>query len=395
VGVLAAVLARAPQAVAADFGIGSFFSQRFDVDDEGELGSATDLGVTFDFRGQRTEGQISPGLRLIATTDDEDEDSVRVRPSLAGRFITRGPRSRLSGNASVIPQTTRFTERVFVPGAGFEPPGGDDPGVDDPPDPDDEPSDPVSNDRRSGEAFEIAARARLGYDYTLSPISGLTTSGFINVREFDGGDFTSFVEVGATAGYRRRLDPRTGASFTFGLSQVDFDADTPDTVTARLRASANRRLTPTMSGNAGLGVSVTERDGDDSQLGIIGNAGIREIGRDTFWGLGFSQDVRPNADTGTVDSVSRINGSIGYRVDTRTSMVLGASAGFETPVFDSDDDDGGDLFVTLAPTLNHRLSEDWRLSVGYRYRAGDDGDFLSDASHNVFIRFARNFDLLP
>lgn len=400
-----AVLSAAVPAV-ADTQIQSFFAQRFDVDDEGDFGSATDLGVTFSALTPRTTWSLTPGVRLLASTNDDDD--VELRPTLAGGFRTRAEQSTLFGSVSVTARQTRFTETAAEAGLGGVDFGGEDgesdagAGLDPGADLDSggetggEDSDPVSEQARRGSTLETVGRARLGYDLALGPIDGVFTSGFVNVRDFDDTDenLTSFVEFGADAGYRRRLDPRTGASISAGASWVDFDNETEDTLTGRVRLNATRALRPDLNAQAGIGFSVTNRDDEDAVFGVLGNLGVRQNGPDWFWSADLVQDVRPSGDAGDVESVSRFNVATGYRFDPRNSVNLSGSLGFETPVFDDDDDDD-DFFASVSLVSGHQLSRDWRMSVGYRFRSGDDDDIISDAAHSLFVRFSHDFRLLP
>jgi hypothetical protein len=333
------------------------------VGNDPAVDSTTDLGLSFVLRGPRTAAVVSPGARLVLSSDREFE-ARRINPRLNASVTHRLRRSQLSGGLSFVPRLT--TDAQF-----------EDTGV-------------VDQD-----VLQLDGSANLGYDYFVDPRNTLSAGASFSIREFtdETEDLVPSRTVGATLGWSRRVNSTTSASLsTRGRLFTNDDGVESRSVSFTIGGShaVNNRLAV----NARLGPSITDRDGGSGDgsttFGLVGDASLSYDAGDETFRLGVSQDVDQGSD-GSLRNVAAASASYSMQINSVSSLSFSGRVTAQNPLFGDASD--GVRTVSIGSTYTYDLTENWNADVGYRLRLRQSDDADLRYGNTVFLSLRRGFSL--
>lgn len=358
---------------AADVNVSGFFSQRLDASlDNGDgfdgsegFGAVTNLGFTISSRTPVSQLVLSPGVRL-GVTSDEDFDPSQITPRFQGSYSFTGDQTTVQITAAAIPELTRFSD--------FE-----------------------DGDFTEENALQLTTTVGVNVNRTFDPQnSGRIGFNFRGRNFLDGGDdLPTTRSYQASAGWRRALDPVTGASLNLRAQRFDSD-DNTDRMTYSTTLGFDRRLTPSMAFSGDAGVSLSDQTAGDGsserQATFTGSAFLSGDVPNGGYRIGVRQAVEQNVD-GDLEDVTSIIAQFNRQLTRDVSFSLGSRLGFQQGLFLGSND--LDVSASLSPSLSIALAENWRGQVGYSLRARDRDDGDSTVSHAVFIQVSRALSILP
>lgn len=358
---------------AADVSISGFFSQRLGASLENGDGSngsegfdaATNLGFTIVSRTPVSQLVLSPGVRL-GLSSDENFDPSQITPRFEGSYSFTGDQTTVQITASAVPELTRFSD--------FE-----------------------EGDFVEQNALLLTTRVGLNVNRTFNPQNSGRLGFNFRARDFlDGGDnLTETRSYQVSTGWRRGLDPITGSSINLSVQRFESD-DNTDRMTYSPTLGFDRQLTPSLSFDSNVGVSLTDRtSGDGSseqQTTFTGSAFVTGDLPNGGYRIGVRQAVEQNID-GELDDTTSIVAQFNQQLTNDISFSMGSRLALQQGLFLGSND--LDLSASLSPSLSIALAENWRGQVGYVLRARDRDSGDRTVSHAVFFQISRALSVLP
>jgi hypothetical protein len=376
-----AALALAPAPGMADVSISGLFSQRFqanagssDNDSNGdpEFRSVTDLGVVVSARTQTTQLTFAPGVRATASTSDDFLGSDTVNFRFNGGLITRGPRHSVSANVSFVPEFVSDAEAIDA------------------------------STLRERDVLALTLNANAALAYQADALNSFSTSVFVRNREYSEttNDLSPSTSFGGAVGWSRALDPTTDGSLNLSYSRfLPRDSDEVESESWSLSAGLARALSPSLSMDASLGLSVTNRletppgDADDDvSIGVVGGFSVDYDLPDTRVSAGVSQDIDQDSTTGGAEGRTAVFASISHSINDWSSIGASTRFSLSTPVFG--DTENETRRFQFSPFYNVSLTDRWDLRLGYSFRAEDD-DAGSEIDNAIFVQISRGLSFLP
>lgn len=366
-------------ASAADWRIGGTFSQSiagsqpFGGDrDNGGLSATTSLGIAATARTPRTTFTLAPSLGVSVSERDtgSDGDTVRFTPSLRASLDHRAPRTTLTGSLSVVPQFRSAREFDLV--LQFDPETGLPEAV------------PIARDV---DPLQITVNASAGMTHSLGPRDRVNASVSAQAVEYVDtvAGLSSTRNYGVTLGWSRDLTPRTAGSLTGSVRRFDTDSPTQSGRTAfTLTPGLSHALTPRHRLGAGIGLRYVE--GDNSDLGVDGNASLSYRATETSVTLAVSQGLRQD-DDGALETVSRLSLTASRRLTPRWSGSLSTSLSNAVPL------DGGRDRQTfsIGPSLSYALTPRWSVRGSYALIL-ERFDGENTGNNRASLQLSRTFD---
>lgn len=384
----AIVFAVAAQAAsAADITIQSSLSQGFSTldgfgsgdDGDPSLRMTTDLGVLLRMQTPATQMSLNAGIRASGNTDN-DGAFYDVNPRVSGSITHSAPRITSFATFSVIPQ--------FRDEADFDTIFAVDPGTGELVE--------AGRTRTDIQALQISISARAGASLRLDQRNSLSASASVRQLEYD--KTTETLQptrtIGGSLSWSHALNARSNAGLSWGFQHFWSDReDQSDTISTNLSAQYSIQATPRHRLSASAGLSYVDDEGGD--VGFTGglNLGYSPT-NDTSMGFGINQGVDQN-DFGQVQTVTQARASLSHRINSVSSFNLGSALSADAPIGSGGEDN---YSLTLQAQYAHRISDDWRFSIGYGFRIEGEVDSPTDdlsGTNRVFLNFSRNFDLLP
>lgn len=344
-------------AIGPDLRINGFLSQGFDADfgeDDEAYASITSFGLSIVSQTRTTSVVFAPGV-TVSLEEEDDGAAGEIRPRFNGSIRHRLPRLTLNADAAVTPELGGL--------ARFD---------------DDE-----TDDDENGLNVALGG----GASYALDPITSVNLGLDASFRRADE-SFTENRRLSATAGLSRALDPLSDIGVSVGLSRFD-SADGDATESVRFSLNGGRPLSPTLSANGSAGVSFVSQDGDLEPSFTGGLSFSQRLPRGSL-SYGAQQSLSQD-DDGTVNNRASVFVNYNRPLPRGASFGLTNALQFDNPVFDDADDT---RTLRISPRFSFPVDADWRGSLGYGFRAEDDGDDV-EISHLVFFRVSRGLDFLP
>lgn len=268
-------------------------------------------------------------------------------------------------------------------------------------------TDPSLDGRRLG-----AVGADIGF--RMSPILTLTTGAYYGRQRYDNDEDTDRKTTTADVGMRGNINPTTTVVATIGYSEVVTDRNSgSDTQTGIVGDVAFVALDKRGETRASFG-SIVDENGErytvsvgklvnwdnailDANIGLstnsstdlrfVGNIDYTLTGRRDRLTLGFQQTAGTNEDDENVlYSLARV--AYVHDVTPISSIALRLNAGL-TRYDDSTIDDSQRLNATA--NYNRRLTRDWSMNTGYRYRQAQYEGGPTRTSNAVYLGVQRDF----
>ena len=182
-------------------------------------------------------------------------------------------------------------------------------------------------------------------------------------------DFVPFVSLRTSGTWRREITELVASNLTLSVEYYDPDSDTmDDRLVYRSTAGINARLTKRLSVAGALGAVLLDPDDGGLTADLIFNVSADYKLRHTSFSLLAARDLSPTQDGDLADRYSsRL--SISHQVNDALSLGVFAAYSFQE---DSDNEETSAL--TISPSINYRLSEDWSSSVSYRFIETEEDD---------------------
>lgn len=367
-------------AASADWRVTGSLSQNMSVRNESSDGvsdtsvqGSTGIGVAIRAQTPRTEWRLSPSLRLFERIGGgSDRDPLEVSGSVTGAARYTAPRLGLNGLLSVTPEFASDNDfTLFLE-----------------PDPDTGELRQTTSSRER-DALQITSRAVLGATYAVDPLSSVSLSTTYRRRDYldDIETLDPFWSLGATLGFNQALTPRVGGGLSFGVQRFESeDPTSADTTTLTLGGNLSARLTPRHSGGLSLNINGSD-DGDSTDISLGGSASLSYQLENMNFNVSAQQSVEQN-DDGEIVNLTGLRAGGGYRINETSRISLSTGLTFENPLFGGSGDDVA-TFV-LSPRYELSLTQDWRLSVGYGFRATTD----DEVDNRIFLSLTRSLTLL-
>lgn len=368
-----AIAAAMGQAQAADIALSGTVSSRLSANfggDTDSIGLTNDLGLLALARTPRSQVTFAPGLRL-ALNDEDSLSFDRLRPRFNFGYTFSAPLDTIGVTASFVPSLvsdTRFEDDLLT--------------------------------RRTEDTLQLLASLAANWSRQLDPRDSLSLG--LNARRRDFVDDVEGLEpsttFGGTAGFSRSLDTRSSLSLNGSARQFISDGDTEDTTSLSLSLGGSRQLSPDLDARASLGPSLTLRDGDDPEIGVVGSLGVTwRASADTQLTASLTQDVDQGGD-GETASITRLRFGVSHTLDARSRLAASFGLTARTEVFAADraqiaGEDNADQILLFSPSYNYAVTQDWSVGLGYNLRI-ENGD-SAEVSNGVFLRVSRGLSLLP
>lgn len=382
-GSAAAIMLMSSPAIAVDWSISGFLSQRVtgvagDTSqnttqrDDQRVESLTDLGATVTALTKTTRWILSPGVRAAIDTDRQS-DLSKILPRFNGGVTHQEPRYVLSANLSIVPELTSDSQ--------FE-----DTGV-------------VDRD-----VLQITGAGNLGLRYLFDEANTLSFGAFGRVREFT--DSTSSLDAnrsfGINGAYSRQATATTSVGLTPSLTFFYSDAPTgADGQTLSVTADVSHRVNERFDVSASFGPAFTQSERQraapgggfvtesDNYVSAIGRIAASYRTAQADYSLSLQQGVDQNSD-GDLETRTSLSGAVSHAVNERSRLRMNISAGVQTPLTSGGDDR---QTLSIVPSYTYDVTENWSVNAGYRFRAANETS--TKTSNAVFIQISRGLSLLP
>jgi hypothetical protein len=356
-------------------------------EDDATARATTRLTATLTRESPTSTLSLTGGLNPVLAEADEMPDSALgiLAPSLGGRLLVEGRRSRVTASlrGSLVP--TAFTDTLF----GFDDEGNPDL------------TDPTLI---TGDAIRatLSAAAGISWDATRRDAFSLGVDA-TRIDFFDGiVALVPTTSLGTTGSWTRALTPTLDGVLTADLTwfQADSDAATRSlsvaltggvawAVNESLELSAGAGLTATRSSERVPPGPGNPRD-SDFRLGFTGNVDLSWTGQDDRFTLFLSQGVLPST-LGSLQNTTAFGARYDHAINSVSSLGFETRAQLQSALSGAD---GDTLALRFSPYYAYQLDAETSLRLGYAFEYSDRDGVGTTSSHAVFLTLTRDFTLL-
>lgn len=378
-----------PWAVAADWSVFGFISQRFEADsnlqlnsdeDEEAVGSTTQIGADFVASTPRTSFIFSPSLRGTFFTGPGSSSSQNlVAPQASAQISHSGQRVNLSGGLSLSVRPTSFAEiNEFQE---FE--GG-----------------PTNLDLVNQDATAISISANGGLGYQLTPRDSLNLGVNASARRFTGNSATlsPSTSVGLSSGFSHSVSETLSTDVGLSLRRVQIDgADETENlilgVDAGVRATANETLSFGFRGGLNAIRTDSETEGVTTGIGFKGSGSLfYDVRNDLSLSLSGSQGLEPGS-SGELQTRTSVSAGVQHFINSRERADIGLSLSRQASVSTFAGSTATQL-VQASLGYERSLTSSVVGRIGYSARLRLDEPSAA-TSHKVFLTLSKSFSVIP
>lgn len=365
-------------AVAYDWELGSFFSSRFEVDDNLNTSTTPRAAYGASGRGRLTGSAIAPNHRFDLTVDlgysafrgiDNELDSRKINNLYALDFRRSMRRIDIVAAASYAEASTFFTEEEDTGETG-------------------------------GDGKRMTHATSAAVTYRLNATDNLTVSANYRNVDFEDADagLNAFQSWGGSTRFSRQVNRTLSATLDAQANRF-LPATSDGSIRYTMRAGLSKRLTNTLSVNANGGIRYVDQLGGGTaattasdSVGFPIRFGASVTGRDTQAEIGLVREVSASASGGLQGSTA-LSFSAGYKANDLVTASL--SAGYR--VSDNANSAGVETQRTnfnVSPSVAYKLTPHWSLNFGYTYRYRETSAGEAD-SNKVFLTLSHTYLPLP
>jgi integrin beta 8 len=321
-------------------------------------------------------GSLAP---VLSTQNAQDNILGLLSPNLAANYSRQASRVSLTAGLNASFASTAFLDQLFVDDDGD--------GI----------IDPGELQLVTGDAIRARYGGTLGLTWQATNRDSVALSFSARRLDFFDGSVNQVpnTNLGLNGSWNRTLanglDGRLASGLGWFTSEAPGDPVTlSGSLTAGLSTALSSRLS--LSGNLGFSVAETTVGATDTlTLGGTGDLRLTYATPGFSLGMSLSQALQPNSTTGTIQNTTSLGITLGYPVDSLSSLGFTARLQLQNPL-------GGGGTTTaalrLSPSYSYALDADTSLRLSYNLDARDQGGGI-DLSHTVFVSISRSFTLLP
>ena len=202
-------------------------------------------------------------------------------------------------------------------------------------------------------------------------------------------DLVPALTATSTATWRHEITELVSSSLTGSAQYYDPDSATVDgRLVYRATSGINARLTKRLSVSAAAGAVVLDPEDDSVVADVIFNVGGDYKLKTTSYTFSAARDLAPSQDGTLNDTYSA---RLGLSHEVNDLLTVGLSSSY---VLQRDDDEGDSTAITVSPSLNYQLSQDWTSSLSYRFIQTDD---QTETAHSNAVTLSLSYGtfLLP
>jgi hypothetical protein len=202
-------------------------------------------------------------------------------------------------------------------------------------------------------------------------------------------DLVPSLTVTSTGTWRHEVSSLVSINLTGSAQYYDPDSTTLDErFLYRATIGGNARLTKRLSVSGAAGAVFLDPEDDELTADVIFNVAADYKLKDTSFTFSAGRDLSPSQDGSLND---RYSTRLGMSHQVNDLLTLGL---YGTYSFQTNEDEGDSSALTISPSLNYQLSEDWSSSISYRYIETDD-DTETAHSNAVTLSLSYGTFLLP
>ncbi len=360
--------------------------------DDPALISSTRLNLSYASATPRSTFSVGGGINYSLATGSDNSDLTGLFPDLSGGYSYNFDDAALTFGFGLSVQPVTFlasADPLF-----------------------DESGQPVeeTEDRTFGDdSIEIAYRGNVGFSQTIDARNSYNLFFSASRRDFTESTSTLTPTTNAAfgGGWSRSFSPTLTGGVSTSLSYFQADnAQSRESYTWNVNANFNHQASSQLSINGRLGPSLSYSTDTDQTTGDRSSEtratadfgfNVAYEGLRTSYYAGFSNDVVPTSDGGSLTNLASLTFGATHQINTGSSLRLSNALSYRSDLFGGGGGGaaaGDQLYFTTGLTYSYAVTQTVNANVGYAFRWRDTDGARAD-EHALFVTLSKAFTLLP